>query len=93
MPLNLQGANINNVNAIYSASGKWRIDDSGLLVVEEVRAKRGTFEEGVTVFDKITGQPKCVIVANDIVKAEQGKCGIPATLPTGDSQETATTTP
>ena len=37
MPLNLQGANINNVNAIYSASGKWRISETGELVVKKVK--------------------------------------------------------
>ena len=73
--LDLGGNSIQNVSAILSASGNWRIDESGLLVVEEVRAKRGTFEEGVTIYDRITGQPFCSFITGGIQKTEPGECG------------------
>lgn len=61
----------------------------GLLVVEEVRAERGTFEEklevgsqekpeGITVYDKL-GKPACILVEDTesgIVKTTPGECGL-----------------
>ena len=77
MPLNLQGANINNVNAIYSASGKWRISETGELVVESIKTKKLKVEEGVTTRDKSTGEYYCVFVDQGVTKTELGECSTP----------------
>src|SRR3989344_2977073 len=41
-PLDLNDQAIENVKAIRSVSGKWSLDESGVLVVEEVQAKKVT---------------------------------------------------
>lgn len=68
-----------------SASGNWRVDENGLLVVKEVRAKKGTFEEklevgsseqpaGVTVYDEDTKNPYCIKVKSGISVTVSGPC-------------------
>ena len=81
MPLNIQGATINNVNAIYSASGNWRIDGEGRLVVQSVKTQKlevgsSGQPEGVTLYDKATGLPYCSSVINGVAQLESGSCGI-----------------
>jgi hypothetical protein len=56
------------VNAIYSASGNWRIDETGLLVVEEIKAKRLELE------DEDTGETYCVRVKSGEFLHTQGAC-------------------
>ena len=102
MPINMQGANINNVNAIFSASGKWRIDQDGRLVVksietEELRIRNQELgKTGITIYDTVTGQPGCVQLVNGALQTESGECGYQNTNAIANSaSETSiiTTTP
>lgn len=82
------------MNAIYSASGAWSVDSNGKLMVQELEV-RGS---GITVYDRATGQPKCVFVEQDIVRSEAGPCNnqesnTQNTETTTSSPETATSTP
>lgn len=80
------------VKAIMSASGNWRIGEDGKLVVTEVQSEKlkvksevefGSQENpiGVTIYDRVTGQPRCAFFANDIWTFEQGVCGANGTPP------------
>jgi hypothetical protein len=84
--LDLNNHSILNVKAIASMNGKWSIDEEGNLLVESIKAKRGTFEEslevgtdakpnGITIYDTVTGAPYCMQVANGVMASIAGKCG------------------
>lgn len=63
-----------DVKAIASISGKWSIDESGLLVAVKVKAEVVEVTKGVTIFDRTTGSPYCVFVDGGIIKTEAGAC-------------------
>ena len=65
------------MNAIYSASGNWRISETGELVVESIKTKKLKVEEGVTTRDKSTGEYYCVFVDQGVTKTELGECSTP----------------
>lgn len=67
--LDLGGNSIQNVSAIMSASGNWRIDESGKLVVKSIRS-----EEGYAVPDADTGALYCIKVKSGAVAAVPGEC-------------------
>ena len=54
------GNSLLNVKAIASASGKWSLDENGLLTVDRIKASVGEFKLGVTITDRTTDQPVCV---------------------------------
>ena len=94
--INLQGNNILDVGQIAGLFGKWRIDESGKLMAEEVQAKRGAFEEslevgtqakptGITIYDEASGSPYCIRVSQGVVQSSPGKCVVNATLLTTPS--------
>lgn len=90
IPLNLQGADITNVKAIMSASGNWRVDEDGLLVVEEVRAKRIGLE------DEDTGQMYCVKIKSGTFLHTPGECdtnAVPSSPLPASEPDTASSTP
>jgi hypothetical protein len=98
--LDLNNFDLLNVRAITSASGAWKIGESGSLVVKSVRAERGEFDEmivnnGVTVKDSDTGEYQCLYVASGSVKTKPGPCSAPSTPPTPvvPPSETASDTP
>ena len=83
--LDLKGNSLENVSKILSANGSWGIDENGKLVVKKVtteelevktKVRFGTSEnpQGITIYDKATGQPKCIFVENDVVNIAQGEC-------------------
>ncbi len=72
--LDLGGHSMLNVRSIASASGKWSIDDNGLLIIEKIKAKFVEVENGITVKDKTTGEFYCIFVDNGVSKTELGSC-------------------
>ena len=93
--VDLGGNDILNVANIISDNGKWSIGHDGKLVVEEVQAKRGTFEDslnvgtsakptGFTIYDGATGEPYCVQVVHGALQSIAGVCGsgsVPSSSP------------
>lgn len=89
--VNMQGNNILDIGKISGMFGKWSIDESGKLVVDEVQAKRGTFEDslnvgtrekptGITIYDSSTGQSYCIRVTNGAMQPILGAC-VPGIAP------------
>ncbi|MBI4224998.1 MAG: hypothetical protein HY617_01580, partial [Candidatus Sungbacteria bacterium] len=87
--LNMQGHRILDVSKISGYLGKWSIDEEGTLMTTKVvtdevvtkvlKAQHAIFgsaekPEGITIYDKATSQPKCVIVENDVIKIASGAC-------------------
>ncbi len=72
--LDMNGLAITNVKSIASISGKWSIDENGLLVVEEIQTKRLQVENGITTFDRSTGEPYCIFIENGAMQSLLGKC-------------------
>ena len=100
-----EGANINNVNAIFSSSGNcppavakrqlWRagrIGEDGELVVESIKTKKLKTEEGITTRDKSTGEYYCVFVDQGVTKTEPGECGSILNSNNQNTNETASST-
>jgi hypothetical protein len=50
-PLSFSNATLNNVKAIFSANGKWSIDEGGKLTVEEVNTKTVHASEKICIQD------------------------------------------
>lgn len=86
------GHAILNVKSITSQSGKWSIDDSGLLVVEKVKAKVVETEKGVTITDHTTAALYCVYVDSGQMKTIPGACDDPNTWNTGTTTNTTSST-
>lgn len=74
--LNLNGNSILNVSKILGMNGKWRIDENGKLVVEEIETQKLKVENGVTTRDRTTGAYYCIFVDNGVLKSETGECGL-----------------
>lgn len=78
--LDLGGNSIQNVSAIMSAFGNWRIDQDGKLVVKSIETQKlkvGSPQEpqGITLYDP-SGSPYCVkIEAGGAVVSTAGECG------------------
>ncbi len=78
--LDLNGGEIKNVRAIFSAGGEWSISPQGNLVVESihVRSKATIGTEmspaGITLFDEITNLPYCLSIASGLPKTTSGPC-------------------
>lgn len=66
--LDLGGNSIQNVSAILSASGKWRIDENGNIVAKKLTA------EQVELKDEDTEEIYCVKVKSGILLNVQGEC-------------------
>ena len=84
----LQNKDIINVRNILSQSGNWSIDENGKLVVKEIETDKLTVKgNGITIHDRITGEPVCVFSENSILKSEVGACGTPFSVqPPADSE-------
>src|SRR3989344_5524042 len=65
-----------NARKILSASGLWSIDENGKLIVQEIETKKLTVtgQQGITIYDRVTGQPVCVYSENGVLKSEDGEC-------------------
>lgn len=90
--LDLGGNSIENVRAILSASGKWRIDENGILVTKEIKTQKlevGSPGQpaGVTVYDEDTKTPYCIKVKSGISVTMPGACSS-----INQNEETATST-
>ncbi len=83
--ISLENHNILNVKAIAGMGGVWSIDETGVLVVDTIKAKHGIFEEdlkvgtsdkptGITLYDEVTGNPYCLSLRNGEMKSTPGKC-------------------
>ena len=86
--LNLKGNSLENVSKILSSNGSWSIDENGNLVVKKVsteelevktKVRFGTPEnpQGITIYDKITGEPVCVESENKTLVLKEGECNNP----------------
>ncbi|MBI2056023.1 MAG: tail fiber domain-containing protein, partial [Candidatus Sungbacteria bacterium] len=84
--IDMHGNNILNVASIVSENGKWKIGADGVLVVEEVQAKRVKAEEslevgtsakptGITIYDSVSGQPYCLKMVAGVLQSAAGGCG------------------
>jgi hypothetical protein len=87
-PLNFSEATLNNVKAVFSANGKWSLDEDGKLTVEEVNAKTVRASErlfvgtptnrtGVTLYDETDGSPYCIKMVATVLKSISGTCDSP----------------
>jgi hypothetical protein len=87
-PLDVGNQELRNLRALFSASGKWSLDESGKLTVEELEAKTvratevlkvGTPEKrtGVTLYDESDGSPYCVKMVASVLMSIPGECGSP----------------
>lgn len=72
--LDLGGNSIENVKAIMSASGNWRIGEDGELVVKKVKAEEIEAQNGVTTYDTTTGEPYCIRVTDGVATTVPGQC-------------------
>jgi hypothetical protein len=77
--VDLQARSLLSVKAIASASGKWNIDEEGLLTVSGIKTDLGEFRPlksppGLTILDRATGQPVCVYSENNVLKTTPGDC-------------------
>jgi|GEM_PF-4771340 len=79
--LNLNGFSILNVKSISGMNGLWKIDEGGNLIVQSVETQKltvgGGAASGVTVYNRTTGQPKCIYIDDigDTIKVSTGACG------------------
>ncbi|MEK7503348.1 MAG: immunoglobulin-like domain-containing protein, partial [Patescibacteria group bacterium] len=75
----MQNKDIVNVRNILSQSGNWSISEEGKLVVKEIETEKLTVKgNGITIYDRITGEPVCVFSENSILKSESGSCNSPS---------------
>ena len=74
--LDMDNNDIINARKILSASGLWSIDENGKLIVQEIETKKLTVtgQQGITIYDRVTGQPVCVYSENGVLKSEDGEC-------------------
>ena len=83
--INMKGNSILNIGSLSGMLNNWSLSPDGILVVQEIRAKRGVFEEslevgtqakptGITIYDTATGQPYCLQVTNGQTVSTPGKC-------------------
>ena len=88
------------MSAIFSASGNWRIERDGKLVVKEIEAEQGRFTknlgvgttenpQGITIYDELTGQPGCVKLVGGAVQASTGECSAPSINDQNNDEEMA----
>jgi hypothetical protein len=98
--VDFQGMSLLNVKAIASASGKWSVDENGNLTVVKVSADVVKSKLGVTINDRITGQPYCVFVANGQSQTMPGDCesitpdsSSGSSPPSGSTNATVASTP
>ncbi|HSE35642.1 MAG TPA: right-handed parallel beta-helix repeat-containing protein, partial [Candidatus Paceibacterota bacterium] len=84
--MNAGGKNIFDVGSIAGISGKWHIDEDGTIVASALSARdvraTGSLEvgtegasTGITIFDAVTHDAYCMMVASGVVATRQGKCG------------------
>ncbi|MBI2355861.1 MAG: hypothetical protein HYV13_01475 [Candidatus Doudnabacteria bacterium] len=66
----MSGFSILNVKAITSISGKWSIDENGLIIAAKVRTK------GLELIDEDTGEIYCVKVKSGSLSHTAGECGV-----------------
>ena len=84
-PLNLSGQSITNLKALFSANGKWSLDENGKLVIEDLEVKGSikvgtpTNRTGVTLFDETNGSPYCIKMIAGVLQSVLGECGFPVT--------------
>ncbi|MBI3274095.1 MAG: hypothetical protein HYZ69_03035, partial [Candidatus Colwellbacteria bacterium] len=77
--LDLKDNSLENVSKILSSNGSWSIDENGKLAVKEIKTDAleiGSPEkpQGVTIYDKFTGEPVCVLSENKALVLKEGKC-------------------
>ncbi|MBI2640559.1 MAG: hypothetical protein HYW91_01575 [Candidatus Sungbacteria bacterium] len=97
--LNLNGNSILNVSKILGMDGKWKIDETGKLIVKEIETEKIKSQKGYTVPDEDTGAPFCIKVKSGALVAAQGECGStqaptqqPTSLPVEEDSATTTAT-
>lgn len=79
-PLDLANTSLENVQAITSASGSWRISAGGELLIRDVKIsdslELGSPDKriGITLYDQQTGEPYCLFIEAGIVRSLNGKC-------------------
>ncbi|OHA03528.1 MAG: hypothetical protein A3C16_00430 [Candidatus Sungbacteria bacterium RIFCSPHIGHO2_02_FULL_51_29] len=86
----MKNADIANVRGIFSASGKWSLDEEGMLTVSKIVARDivtdtltvndaitvGSTEKpaGITIYDQASGDPYCVGLFNSEWVKSAGEC-------------------
>ncbi|MBI2474129.1 MAG: tail fiber domain-containing protein, partial [Candidatus Taylorbacteria bacterium] len=93
---------LTNVKRIESALGTWSISDDGVLIIKDIIAQTGRFQNalqvgtpekrtGITLFDEVSGEPYCLSIAAGVAKSTAGACGAATTI-IDTSSNTSTTT-
>jgi hypothetical protein len=83
--INMKGNSILNIGSLSGMLNNWSLSPDGILVVQELRAQRGVFEQslevgtqakptGITVYDTATGEPYCMQVTRGQTVSVPGKC-------------------
>jgi hypothetical protein len=88
------------VNSVKQIGHFFGFLENGFIYLKNIVIGTPANPEGITMYDKVTGDPYCIVVENGFLKNLQGICGdtVPEDLaPVGgeqtESTETATTTP
>ncbi|MEI6749474.1 MAG: tail fiber domain-containing protein, partial [Bacteroidota bacterium] len=72
--LDMQSKDIINIGKLISSSGRWSINESGKLIVDEIEANKIKVEMGVTVKDRSNNGYYCIYFDSGIMKSEPGEC-------------------
>ncbi|MBI4225063.1 MAG: hypothetical protein HY617_01910, partial [Candidatus Sungbacteria bacterium] len=79
--INLQGNTVFDVKKITGYLGTWSIDEEGKLIAVKIETGELTVKNpvqeknGITIYDRATGEPVCVFSENGVLRSESGVCG------------------
>ncbi|MBI2356382.1 MAG: tail fiber domain-containing protein [Candidatus Doudnabacteria bacterium] len=68
------GITLSNIKDIVSISGKWSIDENGVIVAQKVKTNIVEIDDGITIKDKRNGAYYCVYFENGAMQNRTGKC-------------------